>query len=104
MLSSNYKAQIVCVWATDNAGLQFVLLHSTVVEEINDMSHRCGHHRDEQQNTNSISVKQFLQTDKTVHATLVSVKFSLQDLQISNPFTSHNTAFKWSTSGVSQFE
>jgi hypothetical protein len=68
------------------------------------MSHRCGHHRTEQKNTNIISVKQFLQTDKTVHVMLVSVKFALQDLQISNPPTSHNTAFKRITAGVSQFE
>lgn len=64
------------------------------------MSHRCGktkttgNHRTEQQNTNIISVKQFLTTEKTVHVMLVSVKYTMQDLQISNPLTSHYTAFK----------
>jgi hypothetical protein len=51
------------------------------------MRNRCGNHRTEQQNTNIISVKQLLQTDKTVHVMLVSVKFAVQDLQISNPPT-----------------
>jgi hypothetical protein len=53
-----------------------------------------GNHRTEQQYTNIISVKQFLQTDKTVQVKLLSVKYAFQDLQISNPPTSHNTAFK----------
>jgi hypothetical protein len=43
------------------------------------MSHRCGNRRNEQQNT-KISVKQFPQTDKTMHIMLVSVKFAMQDL------------------------